>query len=222
MNNRTQRVHSAHRLNTQRGFVVYVALIALLVLSLAALALLRTSDTAGVIAGNLAFRQAATGAADTGAERAFSELPALASANVDVPNKYFRFMQNVDAWGVPSSIDWSNVPCWSPSAQEGTVSCTDSALYRVQYVIDRLCIDEPLPADTVTILAAKCVGGKPFSTAGSAGNDRSSHAQTTHVFGGIMMAPPTRPTIHYRVTVRVQGPRNTSSLVQTVVEVPFG
>ncbi|HYP82898.1 hypothetical protein [Variovorax sp.] len=213
---------SARPAGAQGGFVVYVALIALLILSLAAMALLRTSDTAGVIAGNLAFKQAATGAADTGAERAFDELPALAAANVDVPNKYFRFMQTVDAWGVPSTIDWRNVPCWAPSGGQQQVSCSDDASYRVQYVIDRLCTDEPVISDPVSVLAVKCVAGQPFSTAGATGNDRGSHAQTTHVFGGLTPASPSRPTVHYRVTVRVQGPRNTTSMVQTVVELPFG
>ena len=206
----------------QRGFIVYIALIALLILSLAALALLRSSDTAGVIAGNLAFKQAATGAADTGAERAFNELPALASADVDVPNKYYRFMQEVDEHGVPNAINWSSVPCWGTAGGSNPVSCSDAASYRVQYVIDRLCTSAPVPGDPAGVLAGKCVSGQPFSTAGSAGPDNSSHAQTTHVFGGVAPVASTRPTIHYRVTVRVQGPRNTNSTVQTVVELPFG
>jgi len=206
----------------ERGFIVYIALIALLILSLAALALLRTSDTAGVIAGNLAFKQAATSAADTGAERAFNELPALAEAGVDVPNKYYSLMQAVDEQGVPNSIDWRNVPCWGTAGGSNPVSCSDAASYRVQYVIDRLCISAPVAGDAAEVLARKCVSGQPFSSAGSVGSDTSSHAQTTHVFGGVAPVPPTRPTIHYRVTVRVQGPRNTASTVQTVVELPFG
>ena len=205
----------------QRGFIVYIALIALLILSLAALALLRTSDTAGVIAGNLAFKQAATGAADTGAERAFNELPALAAADADVPNRYYRLMQAVDEHGVPATIDWSDVPCWGTDGGGNPVSCADAASYRVQYVIDRLCTSAPVAGDSAEVLARKCVSGQPFSTAGSAGPDNSSHAQTTHIFGGTP-PPPARPTIHYRVTVRVQGPRNTASTVQTVVELPFG
>jgi len=214
----TRRTHSA----AQRGFIVYIALIALLILSLAALALLRTSDTAGVIAGNLAFKQAATGAADTGAERAFNELPALATADVDVPGKYYRLMQAVDADGVPSTVDWSSVPCWGIAGSSSPVSCTDAASYRVQYVIDRLCSIAPTPGEASSTLAAKCVSGPPFASAGGAGTDNSSHAQTTQVFGGSGGVSPMRPTIHYRVTVRVQGPRNTGSTVQTVVELPFG
>jgi type IV pilus assembly protein PilX len=211
-----------HSKARQRGFIVYVALIALLILSLAALALLRTSDTAGVIAGNLAFKQAATGAADTGAERAFNELPALATAepNVDVANKYYSLMQEVDEHGVPNSINWVDVPCWNTAGNP--IACTDAASYRVQYVIDRLCAIAPAAGDAAEVLARKCVSGQPFSTAGSTGPDNSSHAQTTHTFGGMAAVPTTRPTIHYRVTVRVQGPRNTASTVQTVVELPFG
>ena len=216
-------MNRATPLPAQRGFIVYIALIALLVLSLAALALLRTSDTAGVIAGNLAFKQAATGAADTGAERAFNELPALAAADVDVPNKYYRLMRAVDGDGVPAGIDWSSVPCWGASggASATPVSCSDAANYRVQYVIERLCATPPTPGEAAATLAVKCVSGPPFSAAGGPGTDTSSHAQTTHVFGGLAAVSPARPTIHYRVTVRVQGPRNTTSTVQTVVELPF-
>ncbi len=206
----------------QCGFIVYIALIALLVLSLAALALLRSSDTAGVISGNLAFKQAATGAADTGAERAFNELPALAAADVDVPGKYFRFMQAVDADGVPSSIDWSAVPCWGTGGTQSPVPCSNAGDYRVQYVVERLCAIAPVPGDTAEVLARKCVAGQPFSTSSGAGNDNSSHAQTTHTFGAPSGPATVRPAILYRVTVRVQGPRNTTSTVQTVVELPFG
>jgi len=206
----------------QRGVIVFIALIALLILSLAALALLRSSDTAGVISGNLAFKQATTGAADTGAERAFGELPALAAADVDVPGKYFRLMQAVDANGVPTGIDWSAVPCWNTAGGATAIACGDESAYRVQYVIDRLCIELPTPADSPEVLANKCVAGPPFSAAGGSGGDGGSHAQTTNIFGGVAPPSPTRPTIHYRVTVRVQGPRNTRSTVQTTVELPYG
>ena len=175
-----------------------------------------------MIAGNLAFKQAATGAADTGAERAFNELPALAAADVDVPNKYYRLMQAVDSTACPAASTGPACPAGARPAAATRCPCSDAASYRVQYVIDRLCTSAPVPGDPAGVLAGKCVSGQPFSTAGSAGSDNSSHAQTTHVFGGVTPVSPTRPTIHYRVTVRVQGPRNTTSTVQTIVELPFG
>lgn len=214
-----------HRAKRQDGVIVFIALIAVLVLSLAAVALLRSTDTAGVISGNVAFKEAATAAADTGAERAFNALPTLAKNDVDVAGTYFRLMQPVDANGVPNSIDWSSpsVPCYDTAGGSATILCSDESLYRVQYVIDRLCTIAPTTTDPLTLLTSKCVAGQPFSAGGdAAGSDNNSHAQTTNVFGSLTPPPPTRPTIHYRVTVRVLGPRSTVSLVQTTIELPFG
>ncbi|WP_143072446.1 MULTISPECIES: hypothetical protein [unclassified Variovorax] len=211
------------RAKSQRGVIVFIALIALLVLSLASVALLRSTDTAGVISGNVAFKEATTSAADTGAERAFSALPALATADADVTGKYFRTMQPVDANGVPTTIDWATVPCYDNAGGATATDCGDQSAYRVQYVIDRLCTTAPTTTDPLTLLTSKCVAGQPFSAGGgSVGTDTNSHAQTTNVFGGLTPPSPTRPTIHYRVTVRVQGPRNTVSVVQTTIELPFG
>lgn len=214
-----------HRSGTQqKGVVVFIALIAVLVLSLAAAALLRSTDTAGVISGNAAFKQAATSIADTGAERAFNALPALAEADADVAGQYYKLMFNgvtLDANGVPK-IDWSSVPCYDHEGGVAAISCTDESLYRVQYVIDRLCATAPAKTDPLTLLTSKCVAGQPFSAGGNAGDDNNSHAQTTNIFGSLTPPPATRPTIHYRVTVRVLGPRNTSSIVQTTIELPFG
>ncbi|MFH0132709.1 hypothetical protein ACGLHS_21060 [Variovorax sp. VaC1] len=212
-----------HRAKRQDGVIVFIALIAVLVLSLAAAALLRSTDTAGVISGNVAFKEAATAAADTGAERAFNALPTLATNDVDVANTYFRLMQTVDANGVPNTINWANVPCYDAISGAATVCNGNESLYRVQYVIDRLCSVAPTTTDPLTLLTSKCVAGQPFSAGGdAAGSDNNSHAQTTNVFGSLTPPPPTRPTIHYRVTVRVLGPRSTVSIVQTTIELPFG
>ncbi|MDM0115266.1 hypothetical protein QTI66_24160 [Variovorax sp. J22R133] len=214
--------HSRGQAGAQRGVIVFIALIALLILSLAALSLVRSTDTAGVVSGNVAFAQATTTAADTGAERAFNALPALAAADVNVANQYYRLMQATDSYGVPSTITWANVPCYDTVGGTTAISCTDESLYRVQYVIDRLCSTAPSATDALTALTSKCVAGQPFAVGGSVGDDKDSHAQTTNVFGSLTPPPATRPTIHYRVTVRVQGPRNTSSIVQTTIELPFG
>lgn len=221
MNHPSLPIVAGHR--QQRGVIIFIALIAVVLLSLAALALIRSTDTAGVISGNAAFKEAAISAADTGAERAFNALPALAAADADVANKYYRLMLTVDANGLPNTVVWSSVPCYDIAGGAATISCTDESTYRVQYVIDRLCTTAPTTADPLTLLTTKCVAGQPFSAGGgNVGSDINSHAQTTNVFGSLTPPPPTRPTIHYRVTVRVQGPRSTSSIVQTTVELPYG
>lgn len=61
----------------QRGMVLFFALIALVVMSLAAVALIRSVDTSTIIAGNLAFRQAATSSGDAGLESAIASMAAL-------------------------------------------------------------------------------------------------------------------------------------------------
>ena len=209
----------SHR--SQRGVIVFIALIALVILSLAAVALIRSTDTAGVIAGNVAFKEATTGAADTGAERAFNALPALAAAgDTDVAGQYFALKQAVDANGIPTTIDWTQAPCYDTKAGTDAISCTDESAYRVQYVIDRLCTSAPSATDPVTLLTSKCVAGQPFSANnGKTGEDLNSHARNTHNKPADTSL--TRPTIHYRVTVRVLGPRNTVSFVQTTIELPF-
>lgn len=209
-----------HGAAQQRGVVLFIALIAMVVLALAAAALIRSADTSAVIAGNLAFRDAATHAADTGVERAFNALPGLAAADVDVANQYFRLMQPVDPSGVPTTVNWTNVPCYDSVGGVGVVSCADASSYRVQYVIERLCNTAPLPGDPVTALTDKCVAGQPFSVSGNVGNDRDSHTPSGN-YGVPPVTGTLPPTIHYRVTVRVRGPRNTESLVQATIELPY-
>lgn len=208
----------------QQGVVLFVALIALVVIALAAVALIRSSDTSGVISGNLAFKEATTHAADIGVERAFNALPALtataATADVNVPNQYFGRMQPTDAAGVPTTINWANVPCYDTAGGAAAISCTDQSTYRVQYVVDRLCTAAPISGEPITALTSKCVAGQPFSVGGGSGADINSHTPSGGY--GVPIAVPTNPpTIHYRVTVRVQGPRNTFSIVQATIELPF-
>ena len=56
----------------QRGVVLVISLIVLVALTLAGIALVRSTDTANVIAGNMAFRMGALQAVDTGVETAFT------------------------------------------------------------------------------------------------------------------------------------------------------
>ncbi len=81
-----------HNIHRQKGVVLFFALIALVVMSLAAVALIRSVDTNTLIAGNLAFKQSAMASADTGVETAIKWLDAnqtTALNNDNVNNGYY-------------------------------------------------------------------------------------------------------------------------------------
>lgn len=179
----------------QHGVSLIIALIALVALTLAGLALIRSTDTSNVISGNLAFREASLHATDVGVEAAITALGTIAtlSLNANYPagcavgacNYYPTMQAAVTAAGVPTVINWSAVPN----------NIVDSS-YAVQYVVDRLC-DDPTP---VTDIATKCM-----NVAGtSVGSKKAGAVSFTSA-----------NQVYYRVTVRVVGPRNSVSIVQT-------
>lgn len=180
----------------QKGMALFIALIALIVLSLAGIALVRSVDTSNVIAGNLAFRQGSLHATDVGIETAYNTLGTITSSSPDAnyPSgcatgscTYYALKQEaVDSRGIPTVINWANVP-----------SATVNSSYTVKYVIDRTCTGT-LP---VTDLVGKC------STSGS--TVTGSKKSGAPVFS-------TGELVYYRVTVQVTGPRNTTSFVQAL------
>lgn len=66
---------------SQRGVVLLIALILLVVMTLAGIGMMRSVDTGSVIAGNLAFKQATLNASDAGTNAAFNALIAVANSN---------------------------------------------------------------------------------------------------------------------------------------------
>jgi len=190
----------------QRGIVLFVALIALVLLSVASIALVRSFGAGASIAGNVAFKQAATQAGDIGVELAFNALKTNilpSKMDINIPLQYFALMQVDDLNGVPKNIDWGKYPCFGTSADptQPTVVCDDESTYRVQYVIDRQCESAGgvLP---VTNIEKQCIIGP--------GDDIGSHRA-----GNVVFSSP--PSVFYRVTVNVRGPRKTSSIVQASI-----
>lgn len=179
----------------QQGVSLVIALIALVAMTIAGLALIRAVDSTNVISGNLAFRQASLSATDVGVETALTTLATVVTTSLDANYpagcaagacNYYPTMQVIDAVGVPTSIDWALVP----------TTVVDSS-YSVQYVIDRLCTG----STPVTDVATKCMN-LSNTTSGSKKSGAVSFTSATQVY--------------YRSTVRVTGPRNTVSMVQTL------
>lgn len=205
------RAHASHGgwRRKQRGAVLFIALIALVALTLTGLSLMRSVDTANLIAGNFAFKQTTLQATDVGVEAAAAALPTITTTSLDAnltpaasstsPNYwYYATMRELDANGVPTikemggtgtatAIDWSAIP---------VAAIVDGK--SIQFVVDRLC-QGPAP---VTDIQGKC-----YADVLVGGGSKKA--------GGVVFS--TTQAVYYRVTVRVAGLRGTVSMAQTIL-----
>jgi type IV pilus assembly protein PilX len=192
-------------LRKQQGVVLFIALIALVTIMLAAVALTRSVDTSTVIAGNLAFKQAAAAAADTGVEQAIAWMAQINNANrAKDPSTDDTHAFNVTSAGRgyyatinPDPNFIRSDAAWTDNASQ--LVGTDGNGNTIRYIIERMCRDEDsLLNDTNCILS-------------NAEDDNDSHK--------VGDARPVKNGKHpmVRVTVRVTGPRNTVSFTQAFV-----
>lgn len=197
----------------QRGVVVFISLIVLVVMTLAALGLVRSIDTATLVAGNLAFKQASLHLADIGTEAAVNELERFATTSADAPSpsgcssngacRYFPVMQTLDSRGVPSVANWSNVAYTRdisfPSTFNGNSSIPSG--YNVQFVVERLC-SGTLP---ITDPSANCYAKQ--SSEGEGGSKKSGSPKFTSV-----------AKLYYRATIRVSDARGAETITQVILQ----
>ncbi len=172
----------------QNGLVLIVTLLALLILMLASVALIRSTDTNLQIAGNMAFKMDAINQA----ERAVPQIQQLfktgalsgqaARNQTNVANNYYATVQASNESGIPNVLFTtdSNI-------------ITGAGDVTIRYVIDRMCLAE---GERPTI--QKCVLASS-NIAGGGGIDGE--------IGNIYPV--------YRMTLRATGPKNTEAYLQT-------
>lgn len=220
----------------ERGISLMVVLVALVIISFAALALLRSSDTSTIIAGNLAFQKTALQAGDAGVEEAIAFLVPLATGATlfadDAANGYFATTTDAcDVTGqrtpdVPADdVNWDGtdpgVTCNLDAAQGFTCPGDAAALgllpspgvpcgYTVRYVINRVCNAE---GDPNSLLAADGATPMTCSRVGAGASEGSTRGGPS--YGNLPLTGETQQ--YYRITTRIEGPRNTVRYVQTLV-----
>lgn len=193
--NRSKRVRRefATTRTRQRGVVLAIALIVLVAMALAAVALTRSVDISNIAAGNLAFKQSALSATDLGVQAAMNKVGSLdaLALNADLTaDAYLATISPSDKRGIPNALLAANLSAFD------TIKFTASGSGEtVRYLIDRQCVNVGPPSQ------ANC----NFTAGRSATGGSASSAHT-----GAASVP------LFRVTVRVDGPKNTVSFSQTV------
>jgi len=186
----------------QRGEVLIFTLIVLLILTIGAVALMRSMNTALVGSGNLAFRrdlvnQGEYAVSQVMAEFQTGDLSTSASTLNNVPaDNYSATMLTSNAEGVPTALLQNTLPSAVGTHADLTGPTSDIL---IRYVIDRLC------SSTGTPTGALCVQSSAAPTGGTAGNTAT-------------VKPPTATV--YRLSVRVTGARSTQVFLQTTFTRP--
>jgi type IV pilus assembly protein PilX len=187
----------------ERGVVLFVALIVLVVMALAGLAMIRQSGTGLSIAGNIGMRQNALSGADLGTEAALAwwqpllGTPGALDSDI-VAQGYFSDWGTTDPTritGDPTQYNWGN---------SVLVTADDGTGNEVRYIIERLCMVANQPS---SVAGQQCV-----ETALSNGNDMSGTCDNYP-----QSCPPPATTVNYRVSSRVKGLRNTVSYIQVML-----
>lgn len=210
----------------QRGVTLLMALIALVALSLAALAMVRSIDTGSLVLGNIGFKQDATAAADQATQQAVTWLTVNnASLTTDVvPSGYYASTDiRLDVTGrqLPSLatrtlVDWDQNNCNGASVgacelNSASADAGGNGSNTARYVIFRLCSlpgDDNL-IDPITLLPNDCARPMASSATGAAKKGELNYSDAVRMTG--TSGP------YYRIVVRVRGPRNTTSFTETIV-----
>ena len=201
----------------QSGVALIMVLIMLAAMAIAGVALVRVVDSANVISGNFAFRQATLNIADLGIEAAAAKLAEMEGKKKTSPAVFespypagctndcvYYPVRSSDAQvksnGLPKvgNVDEKKTQeiSWIGSDVD-VVAAGGPSGYSIRYVIDRQCTRAP-----VVDALAECLTDTPQS-----GASKKS---------GASVFTPASST-YYRITVQVTGPRKTQSHVQVIL-----
>lgn len=218
-------IFSQKYISRQHGVVLFLALIALVAMSLAAVALIRSVDTGTLIAGNLAFKQGTITSGDSGPEGAIAWLSDKTAMNPSDPRVDPLHPLNNDnpSAGYYSSINeaapldlfaasiWSagtSVPAGGKLYDAQGKEYYDLALTKptgnsVRYIIQRMCrTPNQLLSETECLFGGTVDDGMSRSI-----DDKYQPPPDANLAGSPI----------YRVTARVEGPKNTVSYIQAYV-----
>jgi len=190
---------------SEAGVVLFVALIAMVILSLAGVALVRSVDSSTAVAGNLAFRQASIAPVNQAIEEAvdalFKTRTITSTVGPDLAHYYYSSLQAGEKPnGVPAMLagNYATMKAAYTAAGLPTPTVDPVSKLEIRKVIERICnADGAATIATCDLLPPKV---------SPAGTDNE------------VKRIPLPPIPHFRVTVRVDLPgTNTTTYAQAFV-----
>ncbi len=199
----------------QQGIVLIVALLVLVALTIASLGLLRSVDTTTAATGNLGFKKDIYRQSNRGIQDALNKLLAVRTGQGELPYSditsgpgYYATANSlaVDVRGIPTILLNAPIPT-TPGSATGTAGLGEFAVpigdpsgggYLFRYTAERLCPVAGAP-DPATNSCRQAAGAGALAI-----YTRSS----TFSLSG---------TVYVRLTLRVDGPKNSVSYFQTMV-----
>lgn len=207
----------------QRGMALIFALLALVALTLGAVALIRSVDSGVMALGNLAFKQSGVTAGAKAGETAINWLRAnlagpVLNTDVVAQGYYATDVATLDVTArtvgtdsVLALVDWNLDGCKVNGRESGTISCAvkpSPAIAiggdKVQYVITRLCREQLPPSQTD---CSTPVSQNSTQAMGRGSIDYGSPEQL-----GVSSYSP-----YYRIITRTVGPKGTVSFTETMI-----
>ncbi len=203
------------RARRQRGVVLLLAMMVLAILLISSTALIRSFDVSLNSAGNIAFKRDLAQQSELAMEAALSRFrptgvfaaSASRALNNDAQN-YSSTVLPTNASGIPLVLLTEPRP-----ARVGLINGQDGV--QIRYIIDRLCTRD---GDDGTLGTDICVQGNSVQISGGSGSEwlRAERGSSVAAGGaGAGLAGALPPPIMYRISVRVDGPRNSQSFFQS-------
>ncbi|MDP8566404.1 hypothetical protein [Methylophilus aquaticus] len=210
----------------QRGLVLFFALLALAVMSLAAVALIRGVDTNALLSGNIVFRQSASATSNVALEGVAENIArniTLADSTSHRPGLgYYANCSQFDTHPNVLACDGSTLTSmhWDdtnsslvPSQTDGNDEIRngmDRQGNQIRYIVERMCSfsDAEIAAGSAKADASRCM----MASSPNNGANCSHNINNIELFKRCI-ANSDSPL--YRITLRIAGPKNTLTYMQS-------
>jgi len=198
-----------HTHRKQKGVVLLITLIMLVAMTLAAIALMRSVDTTNLVAGNMAFQQTSLHVADAGTEQAIAFLYTVPDVQCNGTGVGVSCVQGYKSFHEPAlepptaGRTWGDY--WSSMVSGPGVQTLTNLPdgYSGAFVIESLCTAAEQQGCTIVTSTTTVIVPQ--------GQDMGSQQRSFQNQVNTLNAH------YYRITTRVEGPRNSVGYVQALI-----